>query len=654
MRSAAQTYRFGPFVLDRGSYRLTRDGAPIALAPKVIDLLFLFASQPGELVTKDGILQALWPDVAVTDNAITQVVSDLRQALADDPAAPKYVQTVPRRGYRFIAAVEAVTPASSRAVSPAAEPAPAAPRARAIAVLEFANVTSDAEFAWLATGLAETVTNDLRAIGDLRVIDRVLIPPAHESAAPLPAEPAGPQDGAAALGRAGVDLVVVGSFQRAGSRLRITARVIEVATSEALVHAKADGELTDVFGLQDAIVRQLVAGLRLNVTPAAAARLRARETSSLEAYRALTEGRLRLEALDPALIPDAIAAFERALSLDPRYALAHIGLAHAHFWRFQGSRARVTPDVGELETAIRHVQQAIAIDPELAEAHAALAFFLSSGDRPVDAVAAGRRAVALEPGNWRHLFRLGIAVWGEERLSCLGSVVAQFPRLAYAHMGMAMVHVARGFLVEAEETLRQGLSSMDAPASGSERFPASGLHWLVGLVRLAVGDPAGAQAAFERELHSKGSRLFAEEYAMAACDGLGYLRLSSGDPAGAIQMFTRALERVPDHARSLTALAAAYQAAGMPDQARETSARAQRVIDQLRKANRLSDAALATASLEVAAGRHGHAASTLRQMLNDAVPGPAGWTIPIEPWLTPLRGQSEFHRVLRLLAERAS
>ena len=637
---AGAVFRFGPFVLDRASYRLTRDGQPIALAPKVIDLLFLFAARPGALVTKDEILQALWPDVAVTDNAITQVVSDLRQALGDDSARPAYVQTVPRRGYRFIAAVEAVQPPPAPGAvepQPSAATQASAPRARAIGVLAFANLTDDREFAWLSSGLAETVTNDLRAIGELRVIDRVLLPASDRAAA-----------------QAGLDLVVLGSFQRAGSRLRITARVTAVATSEALVHAKADGELDDVFALQDAIVRQLVAGLRLNLTPAAAARLRARETSSLDAYRAVTEGRLRLEALDPDQIPEAIASFERALSLDPRYALAHIGLAHARFWRFQASRARVHPDVAELEAAIRHVQQAIAIDPELAEAHAALAFFLASADRPVEAAAAGRRAVALEPGNWRHLFRLGIAVWGEERLTCLSAVAAQFPRLAYAHVGMAMVHVARGFLAEAEEVLRAGSSSADVETPGPERFPASGLHWLVGLIRMAVGDPAGARAAFQRELDRQGSRLFAEEYTMAACDGLGYLHLSEGDAKGAIDLFGRALARVPDHARSLCGLAAAYAAADMTDQAREMTSRAQQTIDRLRQAKRMAEAAIAAASLEVRANRHVQAATTLQQMLANAVPGPAGWTIPVEPALAPLRGRDDFHRVLRTLADRAS
>jgi tetratricopeptide (TPR) repeat protein len=190
-------------------------------------------------------------------------------------------------------------------------------------------------------------------------------------------------------------------------------------------------------------------------------------------------------------------------------------------------------------------------------------------------------------------------------------------------------------------------------APGPERFPASGLHWLAGLIRMAMGDPAGARAAFQRELNRQGSRLFADEYAMAACEGLGYLHLIEGDAGGAIAMFTRALERVPGHARSLCGLAAAYAAANMKDEARQTTARAQQTIDQLRQAKRLSEAAIAAASLEVRAGRQVQAATTLRQMLADAVPGPAGWTIPVEPAFAPLRGRDDFHRVLRTLADRA-
>src|SRR5512145_705433 len=104
----AAMYRFGPFFLDGASYRLVRDGEVIPISPKIIDLLLYLAARPSTLVSKDELFRALWPDVAVTDNALTQAVSELRQALGDDPAKPQYVQTVARRGYRFIAAVEAV------------------------------------------------------------------------------------------------------------------------------------------------------------------------------------------------------------------------------------------------------------------------------------------------------------------------------------------------------------------------------------------------------------------------------------------------------------------------------------------------------------------------------------------------------------------
>src|SRR5215831_7103148 len=106
MASPAPSVRFGPFTADPAGYRLLKGETPIPLSPKALDLLLLFAGRPGLLFTKDDILKALWPDVAVTDNALTQVVSELRQALGDDPARPRYVETVPRRGYRFVATVE--------------------------------------------------------------------------------------------------------------------------------------------------------------------------------------------------------------------------------------------------------------------------------------------------------------------------------------------------------------------------------------------------------------------------------------------------------------------------------------------------------------------------------------------------------------------
>ncbi len=160
--------------------------------------------------------------------------------------------------------------------------------------------------AWLSSGIAETVTNDLRATSPLRIIDRVRVVEAVQRAG---------ADLSALRAELHLDLAVVGSFQRAGDRLRITARVVDAARGEALADAKADGPLEQVFDLQDRIVAQFAE--TLGNGDRTTSRGRIGETSSLEAYRAFTEGRVRLESLDASLVPAAIADFERAIGARP-------------------------------------------------------------------------------------------------------------------------------------------------------------------------------------------------------------------------------------------------------------------------------------------------------------------------------------------------
>jgi DNA-binding winged helix-turn-helix (wHTH) protein/tetratricopeptide (TPR) repeat protein len=626
MFKPAASYQFGPYRLDAAAYRLMHQGEPIPLSPKALDLLFLFASRPGALLTKDAILAELWPDVAVTDNALTQVVSEVRQALGDSPATPVYLETVPRRGYRFVATLERADDA------PPAESTPAA-STRAFAVVDFVNVTGDPEIAWLSAGIPETITNALRAIRELR-IDR----------------------SPATAARAGTfgpgDMVVRGSFQRAGDQIRVTAEAVDAKAGETLAHAKADGPLADVFRVQDDIVAGLVRGLRLSLTPATEARLHARETASLEAYRALTEGRLKLEALDPTLVPAAIAAFERARDLDPSYALAYVGLAHALFWRFQASRATNTPDRESLVQAIGHARHAVDLDPELAEGHAALAFFLASADRPREAVAAGRVATALEPSNWRHQFRLGIAAWGDERLACLEAVGRVYPQMAFVHFGRAMVEVARGELDRARQTIDAGLAA-EAKRPPDARFPGAGLHWLLGLIELSSGSRSAAESAFEREANRKGRDLFAAEFAMDAWSALGFSKLLADEPVAAVEMFGRALALFPGHARSLLGLAEAERRQRNRVGADQAMARARQAIEQLRAHDRTAEAALADACAHVLYGRSSAAILVLDELLMQAPPGQAGWTIPVEPFTTSLRQEPAFASVLARLASRA-
>jgi DNA-binding winged helix-turn-helix (wHTH) protein/tetratricopeptide (TPR) repeat protein len=635
------TYRFGPYSLDPAAYRLLRNGDVVPLSPKIIDLLLHLVARPSALVSKEDLFKALWPDVAVTDNALTQAVSELRQALGDDPSHHAYIPTVARRGYRFIAPVNtgaaSAVPAPPQRAELAAEPQPV------IAVLDFANVSGDRELAWLSSGIAETVTNDLRATSPLRVIDRVRVVEAVKRAG---------SDLSSLRAELHLDRAVVGSFQRARDRLRITARVVDAATGEAQADAKADGPLEHVFQLQDRIVEQFSESLGM-AKPESGRRRSLGDTSSLEAYQAFTEGRVRLESLDASLVPGAIADFERAIELDPNYASAHVGLANARFWQYEMSRARNQPDAALLARAIDHVRRAIELERNLAEAHATLAFLLMSAGRATEALSAARRAVALEPGYWGNQFRLAHAAWGEERLQALARAVELYPDFPFVHFEAAMVHIARGSLDRAESVLREGTIVQDRQADLKQRYPAKGLHWLLGVVRLACGDPSEAQREFQREISSGSWQLYAPEFAMNAHDGAGFAYLAAGDPDAAVVQFRCALQLFPEHARSLVGLGAALAAAGDTAGAEAAFERVVAAIAALRRGGRASEGTLAAALHHVVRGQADDAVQCLNVLLDRAELPFTGWTIPIEPLLEPLRERPDFQRVTARLAERA-
>ena len=631
-------YTFGPFVLDAAAFRLSREGKPVTASPKVLDLLRYMLDRPSTLVTKEELFRAIWPDVIVSDNALTQAVSELRQALHDDPSKPTYVQTVARRGYRFVAPVEATSSSPpARSADSQVDTSP-----RAIAVLDFANVTRDASVDWLATGIAETVTNDLRSLAGLRVIDRVRV---VESA----------KRNGGALDKMAVDLGVglalVGSFQRAGDRLRIMARAVDIESSEVIADAKADGHETTVFDLQDRIVNEMAGALgskgrNPGRTP--------RETSSLEAYKAFTEGRVLLETLEASAIPQAVQHFERAIAIDDRYPQAHVGLANARFFQYELSRARNQPDGSLLATAIAHVRRAIEIDRELAESRATLAFLLMSAGRPAEAKEEARRAVRLEPEYWGHYFRLAHATWGDERLNSLARALDLYPEFPFAHFEIAMVHIARGALERAESVLREGAVVQDRQSDRRQRYPAKGLHWLLGLVRLAAGDVEEAAREFDREIKSAGAQLYAAEFAMNAYDGAGFAMLNAGRAAEAAAMFGRALEHYPDHARSLVGLASSLKKSGDDAGSEAALSRAASAIDALRRGGRGSEARLAEAFALAVREREDEAVATLNRLLDEAELPFTGWTIPIEPLLGAVRRTAGFRAVLKRLADRAT
>jgi DNA-binding winged helix-turn-helix (wHTH) protein/tetratricopeptide (TPR) repeat protein len=648
MIDAASRFRFGPFVVEPSAYRVLRDGHSLTLSPKQVDLLLYFVSRPSVLVTKDELFAAVWPDVIVTENALTQAISDLRQALGDEPASPTYIQTVARRGYRFIAPVEALPSLETDARAHAqAATAGDLGMVRSVAVLDFANLSSDPDLNWLTTGIPETVSNDLNGFHVLRVVDRVRIGEAVRRT-----------DGSmtAVARELNVHLVVVGSFQRAGERVRITARLVDVPTGATVADAKVDGRLDAVFELQDRIVRQFSAALGVESAHGQSTRMGARETSNLDAFRAASEARVKLDSFDPAQVAAAAEGFERAVRLDPRYAMAYAGLANAHYLLYEATRARNAPDAQRLATAIGHARRCVDLDDTLAEGHATLAFLLVSAGRFAEAVAAGRRAVALEPYDWRHLFRLGHAAWGSERLDALKRALAIYTDLAFAHFYIAMVHIARNQLPTAAEVLRQGVALQDKQAGRATRYPASGLHWLLGMVYLAQGDARRALAECRRELETASgapARLYGNEFAMNAHDGCGFALLAERRFDEAAAAFDQALRLFPGHARSQIGLAQGEAAAGRKAEAQAALEQAGASIMELGRSGRLLEAALLSAMTSVAHGRPTDALALLNRLLTEAPPGFPGWTIPIEPMFKPLHAQPEFAGILTRLADRA-
>jgi DNA-binding winged helix-turn-helix (wHTH) protein/Flp pilus assembly protein TadD len=646
----AAGYRFGPFFVDRAGYRVLRGSDAVDLTPKLLDLLLHLLERPGTLVTKEELLEALWPGANVTENALAQAMSELRQALGDEAGSPQFIKTVARRGYRFIAPVEnieqleRVEATGDRSIaSPGKSEKSEVEQERTIAVMDFVNVTGDADSAWLSAGIAETVTGDLRSLGPFRVVDRWRVMEAARRTSGSLQQVAGDLR---------ARLAVVGSFQRNGDRIRITARVVDVESGEALADAKVDGPLDTIFALQDQVVAQFSADLGVASTAPADAGPR-RDTPSLDAFRAFSEASVRLESLDVREMPQAIADFERAAAADPRYALAYTGLAAAEFALYESTRWQNEPAVDLLHRAAEHARHAVQLDETLAEAHATLALVLVSSWQTNEAAASARRAVALEPSNWRHLFRLGHATWGDERLRAAASTLALYPDFAFAYFQTAMLHVARGHSREAETVLRQGAAVQDRQIQRGGRYPALGLHWLLGLVRLAQDDVHEAIAELERELAlAEPHRLYGREYALYALHGMGAALLRARRIDEAIDRFRRALEVYPQHGPSHIGLALALRVAGSTSAANAALEEADRAIVTLARMRPI-EAALVRAERLAADGNADGAVVALRERLDTAPAGFAAWTLPVEPFLHELHASQPFAVVLSRLSERA-
>src|SRR3954452_1839669 len=426
-------FEFEGYVLDVTRRSLCAGGHEVELRPKSFDVLAYLVENPGRLVVKDEIIQAVWPDVTVTDESLTRCVSDVRHAIND--GAQKIIKTVPRRGYMFAAPVARgglATYGNGSALAPlAADPiispqraeraadsrryrwlgsaaaaivlavvalafvywrtpgtAPSADRP-SIAVLPFTIGSADTDQGYLSEGLAEDLTTNLSRFGELFVV-------AHQSAKQFKDKPF---EGGQIGRELGVRYLLTGSIRRDASRVRITAQLVNAATAHQLWAETYDREISDFFAIQDEVTQRIVATLVAHVAKSEFDRVLRQKPDNLVAYEhvlranALTRGRPN----NPATIAEAKALYERALEVDPRYARALQGLANWHYlvWATQDA-----PEQGQqsvLDRALALAQQAVDLDGASAEAHATLGWILWFQNRFNEGVAEFEHAFRLNP-----------------------------------------------------------------------------------------------------------------------------------------------------------------------------------------------------------------------------------------------------------------
>jgi tetratricopeptide (TPR) repeat protein len=370
----------------------------------------------------------------------------------------------------------------------------------------------------------------------------------------------------------------------------------------------------------------------------------------LAPHSAWLEGRSILETLDRDRVSTAEAAFQRALTALPDAAPPHIGLANAYVFRFESTRLQESPDVAALERAMMHAREACRLEPTLAESWATLGF-VSSRAGAAEALAASRRAVILEPDNWRHQLRLACVGWGEERLRAASRALRLLPGLSLAHFLAATVHVARQSFEAAAQEVSAGITAQDAQPSSGTRFGAVGLHWLNGLLQLRERDETGAQASFQRELVAgNAGHLYAAECCANVHYAMGAAQWARGNSAAAIAEFDRALALASGQPMARAARAA------LASEGERDALRAQLALrlDRLRAQRLTIDTAMAEGVDAVIRGDIAAAVAAGQQGCLDAPPGSQGWSLPIDPLLRVYTNEAAWTGPLAQLRTRAA
>jgi len=424
---AARRLRFDDFELDVPAGQLRKRGARLRLRGQPLQVLAVLLDRAGEVVTREELRSQIWSaDTFVDfDHSLHNAIARIREALGDSAETPRYVETLPRRGYRFIAPVEReeaqVPPSPGESLRPGeipdasglgkhralvttflallvmafavwlartgTHPTSAAPRLNSIAVLPLSNLSGDPSEEFFADGMTDQLITDLAKVGSLRVVSRTSV-----------VRYKGTKKGLPEIARElNVDAIVEGSVIRSGQRVRVTAQLLQAPTDRHLWAETYDRDLGDVLKLQGEVADAIAQQVRAQLTPRQEAQLRRADVVNPAAYDSYLKGRLYFttEYTKPESLRKAQRYFEESIQKDPNFALAYAGLADTYVYlAFAGGLKKDRA----YQSAKKAIAEALELDDSIGEAYDTLGLLSWQFDWDFDAADREfRRAIALAP-----------------------------------------------------------------------------------------------------------------------------------------------------------------------------------------------------------------------------------------------------------------
>lgn len=504
--------RFGEFELDYRVGELRHNGAPVKLQPQPAKVLMVLVGQAGQVVTRQQLAEQVWGAETFVDfeQGLNFAIRQIRAALQDDADNPRFLQTLPKRGYRFTATVTGYVPAIAASV---AKPEP--PRAgfafryalivlaivaicatlvlslgwghggrtsivkghriQSLAVLPLHNLSPDPEQEYFSEGMTDELITDLAKISELKVISHTSVQRYKETKRPLPE----------IAQELGVDAVIEGTVLRSGDRVRITAQLIDARSDQHLWAESYERDLKDILALQNEVAEQIASKVGISLTADQQAHLEHSRPVDPAAHELYLRGNVYSNLLTCDGWAKGLDYFQQAITKDPNYGLAHLGAGDSYFhladsacWpqadAFAKSKSaalktlELDPSLGKTHTLLgklafyhdwdwpnaeKEYARAIELDPNDAEAHAAYAVFLIAMNRQEQGLIEIQKAHQLDPvsehTNMVHSYVLYLAHQYDQSIEQTKKTLELYPRSGASYYWLGQAYERKGMYEQA-------------------------------------------------------------------------------------------------------------------------------------------------------------------------------------------------------------